>query len=186
MPGRSVAVALGRGVLVGTTPGGRGDVGSSDAGSSGSRERLGTFGSGVGVPAPDSGAPATEVAAPGVLATPPPPAATVVLPAALVGRPAIAVALAVWSGADAVARASANGRISSSAAAAVAEAWASGGRGVAVGAFGSPGTDSPGTISRFEGRIPAFRLFGFNSPTRQTARSTTTPQIASMAPIRGR
>jgi hypothetical protein len=189
-PGGSVAAGLD--VLVGTTPGGSSDVGSCDAGSSGSRERLGTFDRGVDVLAPDTGAPAIAVGAPGVFGfvllptTPAVRAAIAVLAAAPVGKLAAAVAAEGWSGADAVARASANGRMSSSAAAAVADAWASGGSGVADGAFGSPGTASAGTSSRFEGRIPAFRLFGFNSPTRQTARSTTTLQIASMAPNRGK
>jgi hypothetical protein len=38
----------------------------------------------------------------------------------------------------------------------------------------------------FAGRMPAFKLFGFNSPTRQIARSTTRLQIARIAPNRGR
>jgi hypothetical protein len=80
----------------------------------------------------------------------------------------------------------ANGWISTSAAA-VAVAWASGGKGVPGGAFGSIEEACAGMAIGSEGRKPApFRLFGFKSPTRQIAISTTTLKIVRMAPTRGR
>jgi hypothetical protein len=80
----------------------------------------------------------------------------------------------------------ANGWISTSAAA-VAVAWASGGKGFPGGAFGSIEEACAGMAIGSEGRKPApFKLFGFNSPTRQTAISTTMLKIVRMAPTRGR
>jgi len=104
----------------------------------------------------------------------------------VVGRPVANALLVESCVATAVVSRIANGWISTSAAA-VAVAWASAGKGIPGGTFGSIEEACAGMAIGSEGRKPApFRLFGFKSPTRQTAINTTTLKIVRIAPARGR